>query len=72
MAVARKNASPVPYGDDHRCMPGQFLRFFIVFQIFGTHLTLRDYDAQVGEAMAMIRALNKMTLAGMPKSVRVA
>jgi hypothetical protein len=28
-----------------------------VKQLFGGHLTLRDYDAQVGEAMAMIRAL---------------
>jgi hypothetical protein len=38
-----------------------------VKQLFGGHLTLRDYDAQVGEAMAMTRALNKMTRAGMPK-----
>ncbi|EIC82178.1 transposase [Serratia sp. M24T3] len=38
----------------------------------GGHLTLRDYDAQVGEPMAMIRALNKMTRAGMPESVRIA
>ena len=43
-----------------------------VKQLFGGHLTLRDYDALVGEAMAMIRALNKMTLAGMPESVRIA
>src|SRR5471032_2744913 len=43
-----------------------------VKQLFGGHLTLRDYDAQVGEAMAMIRALNKMTHAGMPESVRIA
>ena len=43
-----------------------------VKQLFGGHLTLRDYDAQVGEAMAMIRALNKLTLAGMPESVRTA
>jgi hypothetical protein len=43
-------------------------------QRFGGHLTLRDYDAQVGEAMAMamIRALNKVTRAGMPESVRIA
>ncbi|ENA1753565.1 IS5/IS1182 family transposase, partial [Yersinia ruckeri] len=32
----------------------------------------RDYDAQVGETMSMIRALNKMTRAGMPESVRIA
>lgn len=43
-----------------------------VKQLFGGHLTLRDYDAQVGEALAMIRALNKMTRAGMPESVRIA
>jgi len=43
-----------------------------VKQLFGGHLTLRDYDAQVGEAMAMIRALNKITHAGMPESVRIA
>ncbi len=42
-----------------------------VKQLFGGHLTLRDYDAQVGEAMAMIRALNKMTRGGMPESVRI-
>ena len=43
-----------------------------VKQLFGGDLTLRDYDAQVGEAMAMIRALNKMTSAGMPETVRIA
>ena len=42
-----------------------------VNQLFGGHLTLRDYNAQVGEAMAMIRALNKMTHAGMPENVRI-
>lgn len=35
-------------------------------------LTMRDYDAQVGEAIAMIRALNKMTKAGIPEIVRIA
>jgi hypothetical protein len=43
-----------------------------VKQLFGGHLTQHDYDAQVGEAMVMIRALNKMTYAGMPESVRIA
>lgn len=43
-----------------------------VKQLFGGHLTFRDYDAQVGEAMAMIRALKKMTCAGMPEGVRIA
>ncbi|HDY8810131.1 TPA: IS5/IS1182 family transposase, partial [Klebsiella pneumoniae] len=39
---------------------------------FGGSLTLRDYDGQVAEAMAPVRALNKMTKAGMPESVRIA
>ncbi|NIH15967.1 MAG: hypothetical protein G5700_04845, partial [Serratia symbiotica] len=30
-------------------------------------LSLRDYDGQVAEALAMICALNKMTLDGMPE-----
>ncbi|VCX04806.1 Putative transposase (identified by ISEscan HMM) [Escherichia coli] len=42
-----------------------------VKQLFGGSLTLRDYDGQVAEAMA-VRALNKMTKAGMPESVRIA
>lgn len=40
--------------------------------LLGGHLSLRDYDAQVGEAMAMVKALNRMTLLGMPKSIRIA
>lgn len=35
-------------------------------------LNLRDYDAQVGEAMAMVKALNRMTRLGMPDSIRIA
>ncbi|NLS43028.1 IS5/IS1182 family transposase, partial [BEV proteobacterium] len=34
------------------------------------HLSLRDYDAQVGKAMAMVKALNQITLLGMPNSIR--
>ncbi|HDT6494703.1 TPA: transposase, partial [Klebsiella pneumoniae] len=41
-------------------------------QLLGDSLTLRDYDSQVAEAMAMVRALNRMTKAGMPESVRIA
>lgn len=37
----------------------------------GGHLSLRNYDAQVGEAMAMVKALNRMTLLAMPTSVRL-
>ncbi|SSH54917.1 transposase [Klebsiella pneumoniae] len=43
-----------------------------VKQLLGGSLMLRDYDGQVAEAMAMVRALNKMTKAGMPESVRIA
>ena len=39
--------------------------------LHGTHLSLRHYDAQVGEVMAMVKALNRMTLLGMPHSVRI-
>lgn len=40
--------------------------------LLGDHLSLRDYDAQVGEAMAMVKALNRITLLGMPNSIRIA
>ncbi|EPB0153838.1 IS5 family transposase [Escherichia coli] len=45
---------------------------FRIKNLPGGHLSLRDYDAQVGEAMAMVKALNRMTLLGMPHSVRIA
>ncbi|QQG29566.1 IS5 family transposase [Pectobacterium carotovorum] len=45
---------------------------FRIKTLLGGHLSLRDYDAQVGEAMAMVNALNRMTLLGMPHSVRIA
>lgn len=45
---------------------------FSIKSLLGGHLSLRDYDAQVGEAMAMVKALNRMTLLGMPYSVRIA
>ncbi|NLS44056.1 IS5/IS1182 family transposase, partial [BEV proteobacterium] len=35
------------------------------------HLSLRDYDAQVGAARAMVKALNRITLLGMPNSIRI-
>lgn len=41
-------------------------------QLFGDSLTLRVYDGQVTEALAMARALSKMTNACMPESVRIA
>ncbi|MGL9736209.1 MAG: IS5 family transposase [Symbiopectobacterium sp.] len=44
---------------------------FRIKTFLGGHLSLRDYEAQVGEAMAMVKALNRMTLLGMPHSVRI-
>jgi hypothetical protein len=43
-----------------------------VKQLLGGSLTLRDYDGQAAEAMALVRALKKMTKAGMPESMRIA
>lgn len=38
-----------------------------VKQLLGASLTLRNYNAQVGETCAMIKALNKLTGIGMPE-----
>lgn len=40
-------------------------------QLFGGSLTLRDYNGQIAEGLAMVRALNKMTKADMPESVSI-
>ncbi|KYY28349.1 hypothetical protein AWQ12_23425 [Vibrio parahaemolyticus] len=37
-----------------------------VKQLLGGRLSLRNYNAQVGETYAMIKALNKLTGLGMP------
>ncbi len=42
-----------------------------VKQLLGGKLSLRNYNAQVGEAYAMIKALNKLTGLGMPETCRV-
>lgn len=39
--------------------------------LLGAHLNLRNYNAQVGEAMAIVKALNRMTLLGIPQSIRI-
>ena len=39
-----------------------------VKQLLGGKLSLRNDNAQVGEAYAMIKALNKLTGLGMPKT----
>ncbi|ESJ23190.1 putative cytoplasmic protein [Salmonella enterica subsp. diarizonae serovar 60:r:e,n,x,z15 str. 01-0170] len=48
------------------------MAMFRIKTLPGGHLSLQDYDAQVGEAMAMVKAPNRMTLLGMPHSVRLA
>lgn len=44
---------------------------FRIKTLLGSHLSLRNYDAQVGEAMAMLKALNRMMLLAMSTSVRL-
>ena len=39
-----------------------------VKKLLGASLTLRNYNAQVGETYAMIKALNKLTGIGMPET----
>ncbi len=39
-----------------------------VKQLFGASLSFRNYNAQVGETYAMIKALNKLTRLGMPET----
>ena len=39
-----------------------------VKQLLGGKLSLRNYNAQVGETYAMIEALNKLTGLGMPET----
>lgn len=45
---------------------------FRIKTLLGGHLSLRDYDTQVGEALPMVKVLNRMTLLGVPNSVRIA
>lgn len=39
-----------------------------VKQLLDASLTFRNYNAQVGETYAMIKALNKLTGIGMPET----
>lgn len=42
-----------------------------VRRLLGGWLSLIKYNTQVGEAYAMIKALNKLTRLGLPKTCRV-
>ncbi len=57
---------------EYNCRSIAETAMYRVKQLFGGSLTPRDYDCQVAEALAMVRALNKMTKAGMPKNIRIA
>ncbi len=39
-----------------------------VKQLLGGKLSLRNYNAQVGETYAMLKALNRLTGVGMPET----
>lgn len=39
--------------------------------LLGSYLRLRGYDAQVDEAIAIVKALTRMTLLGMPHRIWV-
>ncbi len=45
---------------------------FRVKKLVGGTLSLRNYNAQVGETYAMIKALNKLTGLGMPETMMIA
>ena len=47
---------------------GNKAAMFQVKQFLGGKLSLRNYNAQVGETYAMIKALNKLTGLGMPET----
>lgn len=59
------------WSTDYNCRSIAETAMYRVKQLLGGSLTLRDYDGQVAEALAMVRALNKMTKAGMPESVGI-
>ncbi|CAH7235884.1 hypothetical protein VCHA57P527_160071 [Vibrio chagasii] len=42
-----------------------------VKQLIGAQLSLRNYNAQVGETDAMIKTLNKLTGLGMSETCRI-
>ncbi|BDR13272.1 hypothetical protein VspSTUT11_12480 [Vibrio sp. STUT-A11] len=42
-----------------------------VKQLLGGRLSLRNYNAKVGETYSMVKVLNKLTGLGMPKTCRV-
>ncbi|AWG86252.1 transposase IS903 [Vibrio parahaemolyticus] len=45
---------------------------FRVKKLLGETLSLRNYNAQVGETYGMIKVLNKLTKLGMPETMVIA
>ncbi|MCU8323340.1 IS5/IS1182 family transposase, partial [Vibrio vulnificus] len=54
------------YGDHKRTQSEA--EIYLVKQMLGGRLSLRNYNAQVGETYSMIKALNKLTGLGMPET----
>lgn len=44
---------------------------FRIKTLLGEHQNLHEYDAQVGKAIANVKALNWLTLFGMSPSIRI-
>lgn len=59
-----KTLKPWPILVDHYTETAMYR----VKQLLGGRLNLRNYNAQVGETYAMIKALNKLTELGMPET----
>ncbi len=47
------------------------IAMYRVKQLLGGKISLRNYNAQVDETYAMIKALNKLTGLGMPETCRI-
>lgn len=58
-----------PYGYHKRSLSETAM--YRVKQLLGGRLSLRNYNAQVGETYAIIKALNKLTGLGMPNTLCV-
>ncbi|HHE0548471.1 TPA: IS5/IS1182 family transposase, partial [Vibrio parahaemolyticus] len=51
----------------HKCSLSEAATYRVK-QLLGGRLSLRNYNAQVGETYAMIKELNKLTGLGMPET----
>ncbi|WP_420918770.1 hypothetical protein [Vibrio coralliirubri] len=68
-SISKFNYATKPYGYHKRSLSETAM--YRVKQLLGGKLSLRNYNAQVGETYAMIKALNKLTGLGMPETCRI-